>query len=241
MKTEKGLYAREHFEEIVSTNTYVKSQRANGRNLIVTAAKQTGGLGTKGRSFSSNVGGVYLTKLTFYKDFPAAEAFTIMKSAATAVCETLTFFQLAPKIKWPNDVFVNGKKICGILIENALLGNQVSSSIVGVGLNVNNALPDELQAIATSMQQESGKALSVEEVREVLIHFLCEDTVGERYEQYLGWMGERATLIVDKERIPVILQSVDEEGGLWVEMNGEHKRFVAAEVSIQVEKDENER
>ena len=60
------------FEEISSTNDYVKEQKKYGENLIVIAKRQTGGRGTKGRSFSSNEGGVYLTKLVFYKNFPAA-------------------------------------------------------------------------------------------------------------------------------------------------------------------------
>ena len=227
-------YKREHFQEIESTNVYAKERRSQRENVIISADVQTGGKGTKGRSFSSAKGGVYVSKLTFYDNFPATRAFEIMKSAATAVCETLVFFGLQPKIKWPNDVFVGGKKICGILIENSLSGGAVSSSIVGVGLNVNNALPQELDTIATTMQQQTGRDISVEEVRETLIHYLCADKIGERYEQYLGWMGEKADLTWGEQRFPVTLQSVDDEGGLWVEMQGEHRRFVAAEVSISV-------
>ena len=59
---------------------------------------------------------------------------------------------LKPKIKWANDVFVANKKICGILIENIFSGNKISSSLIGVGLNVNNDLPEELNEIATTMR-----------------------------------------------------------------------------------------
>lgn len=228
-------YKREHFQEISSTNEYAKARRVLRENLIVTADRQAGGRGTKGRSFSSEIGGVYLTKLTFYNDFPATRAFEIMKGAATAVCETLVFFGLSPKIKWPNDIFVGGKKICGILIENALSGDKLSSSVVGVGLNVSNALPKELECIATTMRAECDKELSVGEVREALIHYLCTEKIEERYEQYLGWMGEKAELLVGEDRIPVVLTSVDEEGGLWVEMQNGHRRFTAAEVSIKTD------
>jgi BirA family biotin operon repressor/biotin-[acetyl-CoA-carboxylase] ligase len=230
-------YKREHFQEIASTNDYAKAIRSKRENVIVSADVQTGGRGTKGRSFSSAKGGVYVSKLTFYDGFPASRAFEIMKGAATAVCETLVFFGLQPKIKWPNDVFVDGKKICGILIENSLSGGDVGSSIVGVGLNVHNVLPQELTKIATTMQLQLGKKLSVEEVRETLIHYLCADKIGERYEQYLGWLGEKAELILGEQRFPVTLQSVDDEGGLWVEMQGEHRRFLAAEVSIFVKEE----
>ena len=235
MNEENKRYIREHFMQISSTNEYIKTRRSDKQNLLVTANEQTGGKGAKGRSFSSKKGGVYLSMLTFYQDFPAANAFEIMKSAATAVCETLVFFGLQPKIKWPNDVFVGGKKICGILIENSLSGKNVGSSIVGVGLNVCNELPDDLQEIATTMRLHTGKEFSVGEVRETLIHFLQADRIGERYEQYLGWLGEKAELIVGEERFPVILQSVDETGALWVEMQGQHRKFAAAEVSIRVD------
>lgn len=236
MNEKNRVYIRTHFKQIASTNEYIKTCRLEKKNLLVTAEEQTGGKGTKGRSFSSQIGGVYLSMLTFYQDFPATRAFEIMKSAAAAVCETLVFFGLTPKIKWPNDVFVNGKKICGILIENSLSGKNVGSSIVGVGLNVHNVLPKQLQTIATTMQQESGKQFTVEEVRETLIHFLLSDRIGERYEQYLGWLGEKAELTVGGEQFSVTLQSVDDEGGLWVEMQGQHRRFAAAEVSIRVDK-----
>ena len=141
------------FEEISSTNDYVKEQKSLGENLIVIAKRQTGGKGTKGRSFSSNEGGVYLTKLVFYDNFPADKVFLVMARTAVAVCKTLESFSLKPVIKWANDVFVNGRKICGILIENSFSGKNISSSIIGVGLNVNNPLPEELSSIAISMRE----------------------------------------------------------------------------------------
>ena len=139
-KNERGRVEmkRIFLEETESTNKYAKAQRGAGENLLVVAERQTGGKGTKGRSFCSKKGGVYLSLLTFYQDFPASNAFQIMQGAAAAVCETLAFFGLSPKIKWPNDVYVGGKKICGILIENALKGRYIGSSVVGIGLNVFN-------------------------------------------------------------------------------------------------------
>ena len=68
----------EHFEELASTQEYVKSKWSEGQNLIVTADRQTSGRGTKGRSFSSNEGGVYVSKLTFYDTFSTKDAFKIM-------------------------------------------------------------------------------------------------------------------------------------------------------------------
>lgn len=106
------------FSRIVSTQEYADKMKKYGENLIVTAGKQSGGKGTKGRSFSSEKGGVYLSSLLYYPNFPAEKSFLIMAGTCAAVCRTLEEGGLQAKIKWPNDVFVNGKKICGILTEN---------------------------------------------------------------------------------------------------------------------------
>lgn len=222
------------FLELASTNDYAKSLRGKGENVFIVAEKQSGGRGTKGRSFSSKQGGLYFSKLTFYDDFPAAETFKIMQGAAAAVCETLSRFGLTPVIKWPNDVYVNGKKICGILIENALSGKNVGSSVVGVGLNVNNELPNELKNIATSMREQAGETLPLPAVEETLFALLNEEFVHEKYRTYLGFMGQSAKIIVQNEEMDVILRDVDDRGNLIVDTAEGEKTFSAAEVTLRV-------
>ena len=219
---------------IESTQDYVKEKRGLGEDLIAVAKRQTGGKGTKGRSFSSQLGGVYLTKLTFYENLPTRESFKIMSGTAVAVCKTLENFGLQPIIKWPNDIFVNGKKICGILIENTFSGTKIVNSTVGIGLNVHNELPEELKDIATTMHQATGKHFSVEEVTEKLIAELVQTTAMQEYQQRIGYLGEQVNLLINDERIPATMLSVDELGGLWVETNGEKRRFTSAEVSVRV-------
>ena len=225
---------REDFEEIASTNDYAKSRLSLGQNLLVTAKRQTGGRGTKGRSFSSDKGGVYLTKLTFYGEEDKKTAFEILFSTAVAVCKTLQFYGLQPVIKWSNDIFVNDKKICGILIENTFSGQKIRASVVGVGVNINNALPEELKEIATTVKAETGKEYPVEEIRERLIENLHKDYSVEEYLSFIGYLGREITLILGEERIPATLLSVDKEGGLWVKIDGKERRFVSAEVSVRI-------
>lgn len=230
----KNEAKRVHFDTLPSTQDYAKEKRADGQSLIVTATSQSGGKGTKGRSFSSAVGGVYLSKLTFYEEFPAKHAFLIMAHAATAVCETLRFYGLNPLIKWPNDVWVNDKKICGILIENVFSGSEISSSVVGIGLNVYNQLPEDLYPIATTMQETSGKRYEVEDVTARLIDELNKPRGMDEYRRYIGYMGRQATLILGDERIPATLVCVDDEGGLTVEIDGTKRRLTAGEVSVRI-------
>ncbi len=231
---EKNKGIRVHFERISSTQEYAKEKRAEGRGLLVTAEAQTGGKGTKGRSFSSEKGGVYLSKLSFYEDFSSRDAFQIMAQAAVAVCETLRYFGLSPVIKWPNDIFVNGKKICGILIENTFSGAEISSSIVGIGLNVNNTLPKALCDIATTMQEQTGETFDVEAVTNKLIESLGMPADMQKYLSYIGYMGNKATLLLGDQLVPATLLSVDEQGGLTVEIAGELRRVTAAEVSVAI-------
>ncbi len=218
-------------DEIDSTNLYAKRRRGENEDMIVTARRQTGGMGTKGRSFSSDEGGVYLTYLRFFDDFPAERAFEIMIGGAVAVCETAKAYGLEPKIKWPNDILVGGKKLAGILIENTLSGGRIRSSLMGIGLNVRNPLPAELRDIAVTMR-ELGATPSVEEVTERLVAELQIPRSIVEYKKHLGFVGERIALTVGEKRTSARLLTVDERGNLSVEIEGEERRFSFGEVSI---------
>ncbi len=222
------------FDELPSTNDFAKQRRTEEKDLFILAKRQSGGRGTKGRSFSSAEGGVYLSLLRFYENFPAKNAFSIMCGGAVAVCETLARYGLQPKIKWPNDIFVHGKKICGILIENTFSGQNIISSIVGVGLNVNNPLPEDLKEIATSMLLEKGGSLDADEVAERLMEGLLAPCSMQKYGEYLGFIGEEVTLLLGEEKLPAILLGVDGEGRLLAKTEEGEKTFSSAEVSLRI-------
>lgn len=234
---DKKAWEIRRFSCISSTNEYLKPLRAEGRNVIAVSDKQTGGRGTKGRSFVSDEGGVYFSALTFYEDLPARSAFLLLARAAVAVCRTLEGFGVFPVIKWSNDIFVRNKKICGILIENVFSAGNISSSIVGIGLNVFNRLPKELSEIATSVFEETGKKFDLEEVTQRLFAEFAradgEDLIQE-YLSRIGYMGSEATLLIGDERVPATLLSVDDEGGLHVRIQGVERRLTSAEVSIRL-------
>ena len=225
---------RMHFDRIFSTQDYAREQREKGVDLFVTAGEQTCGKGTKGRSFVSDRGGVYLTRLHFPENLSAKNTFQIMAYAAVAVCETLRAYGVNPMIKWPNDVYVNDKKICGILIENSLRGDRVYSSLTGIGVNVNNILPDELSGTATTLCLAMGKTFSVEEVTARLIEELKKPRTMQEYLDYVGYMGREATLIFEDRSVHGTLVCVDQEGGLTVKTAEGKMRVTAAEVSLRI-------
>lgn len=151
-----------------STNTKLRELAFNGAasGSVVVANQQTSGRGRLGRSFMSPKDtGIYLSMLLrpdcLPKDCPAITAWTGV--AVSRAIKRVT--GVSPSIKWVNDLFINDKKICGILSELAVESESghVQHIIVGIGINVNESpeeFPDELKNIATSIYAETGKKAS---------------------------------------------------------------------------------
>lgn len=221
------------FDCIPSTNDYARAHEAEG-DMIVTARRQTAGKGTKNRTFDSGEGGLYLTKLTHYADFGADRVFEIMLDTSVAVCRTMEDFGLRPSIKWPNDIYVNGKKICGILIENTFSGLSVSRSVVGIGVNINNILPDGLRSTATTMSEARGERLSVDAVRARLVGHLQEHFPVEEYRGYIFFLGQEVLLIRGEDESVVTALDIDGRGRLVVRgEDGTEYAVTAGEVSLR--------
>lgn len=216
-----------------STNEYCK--RLTGcENAVVTAKRQTAGKGTKGRSFVSDDGGLYLSVLRTLKHFDAKDAFKIMVNGCVAVCRTAEAFGLKPVVRWANDVLVGGKKICGTLIENQFFSDGSCRSITGIGLNVNNRLPEELRGTATSLCAETGKQTDLGRVTRILIRNLGETYTVDDYRRYLPWLGQPVTLFTDGKTVPAVALGVEEDGRLRCEICGETKKISSAEVSLRL-------
>ncbi|MGM9647587.1 MAG: biotin--[acetyl-CoA-carboxylase] ligase [Eubacteriales bacterium] len=143
-----------------STNSEAKRQIAQGLSepLLLLAETQTGGRGRLGRAFSSPDGAGLYMSLVLHPDLSAERALSLTSAAAVAVClavESLT--DLHPQIKWVNDVYIGGRKLCGILTEGITdpLSGRLQSVVVGVGINCRRApLPDAVAAVATSLEGE---------------------------------------------------------------------------------------
>lgn len=156
-----------------STNEEIKRRAVRGAKsgLIIVAESQSGGKGRLGRSWSSEVGeGIYFSFL-LKPDMPPSEISAITLSAGYAVCMALREYTgLDAKIKWPNDVLINNKKVCGILTEMAAQIDMVDYIVVGIGINVNHkSFPEELSGKATSVYIETGRDTDRNELlREVI-------------------------------------------------------------------------
>lgn len=162
-------------ESTDSTNAEAARRMDGIDNMaVISARNQTKGRGQRGNVWKSEAG----VNLTFsivlkpgIEGIPAIGAksqFVICESITLALKDVLSSFGIKAAIKWPNDIYVNDRKICGILIENTLRGGDVAASIIGVGLNVNQTeFPEDLPN-PTSMKLESGGDFDVEKVLEDL-------------------------------------------------------------------------
>ncbi len=221
----------ERLDSVVSTNEYIKKYIENGEDIAVFADVQTGGKGTKGRSFLSDMGGVYLSVLTFYADMPPSNSFRIMTHAAVSVCRTAEEFGIRPEIKWPNDILADGGKLAGILIENGFKGGGIGYSIVGIGLNVSNDV-SALGGIAVSMRSILKTPPTVEEVMERLLYNYLKPSAFEEYLSYVCFLGRKIDVTEKDEHYTATASRILSDGRLEVIRAGEKRILTSAEISF---------
>ncbi len=232
---------RIHFQEIHSTQTFAKEHApefldASGKWVVITADRQTNGLGHQGRKWeSSSNGNLYATFVTLYPKHREKELFHIIQVSALSVAETLQDFHLEPGVKWVNDVFVRGKKISGCLCE--IIPSPLEDYyylLIGIGINV-NMTPEELTWVstpATSMYAETLKTVDKEAVLTTLSGYVKE-ALNTLLEEGFSYFHEDVNrLLVFKEKlVEVELKSnstvqgsvigIDEDGALLLEVQGE--------------------
>lgn len=215
------------FDTLPSTNDYCET-REFGEDTTIIAREQTGGKGTKGRSFSSPRGGVYLSLVRYYP-CKAENSFSLMIASCMAVVKTLELFGVRAGVKWPNDVFLNGKKICGILIKNSFEGENVKKSITGIGVNVNNDIPKNLADIAINLKSVVGE-VDIDEFYKRLIENLYADYSVDEYRSRNIVLGKEITVIKNGESRKAVAEDIAADGSLVLK-GGE--RLFYGEVTIR--------
>ena len=145
------------FKEINSTNTYLKDNYQKMENLsIVVADHQTDGRGRLGRTWVDNDDLLFSILIKEYLEKPTDYSLLI----ASKIVKVLVEYN--PTVKWPNDIMIGDKKVCGILLES-ISKNEMECVIIGVGINVNTSVfPDDLLVKATSLKNERKKDIDKE-------------------------------------------------------------------------------
>ena len=201
-----------------------EAERGGPVGTAVLAEEQTAGRGRLGRAWVSPAGkNIYVT-LVMRPPAPKLRVLSIV--SPLAIAEALEGIGLAPRLKWPNDVLVGGRKIAGILIETELSGDAVKYALVGIGLNVNfdvGAVP-EIADIATSVRRELGRDASREELLAALLNAfearyeqaLEGDAVFRAWRSRLETLGRRVRATLGQRVEEGVAEDVDAEGNLLV-------------------------
>lgn len=252
-------------KEVDSTNETVKryaSQGAENGTLIV-AERQTAGKGRRGRSWESGNGENLLMSVLLRPSFAADKASMLTIVTAMAVCRGLERIRdeirkqkngcreqeaclPAVRIKWPNDVLLGTRKVCGILTELMLDGEGGYYVVIGVGVNVNTRyFPGELEEKAASLCREWGRSVDREAVMEriwqefeaVYGQFLADGDLSvlrEEYENCLVNRGQRVHVCRPGAEFDGIAGGIDTQGRLSVSSeDGEEILVDAGEVSVR--------
>ena len=235
--------------EVGSTNDWAKELAELGaeEGTVAIAETQTAGRGRLGRDWISPRGGLWFSVILRPKMSPS-EAVGLVFVAGLAVAEVLQGkYGLKVETKWPNDVLVNGKKVCGVLAEMNTKGRTVNFVVLGFGLNANflveKVFPKSLEKAATSLEKEIGKKVNLEQLfRSILerLEDICDLLLKEgsvevlrKWKRYAGFLGCRVEVKSDDERWIGLALDVDDDGSLVVRLrDGEVMHFFAGDVSI---------
>ncbi|MGN0173599.1 MAG: biotin--[acetyl-CoA-carboxylase] ligase [Acutalibacteraceae bacterium] len=240
-------------ESIDSTNNYLKKLAEKGaqENTVVIANTQTGGKGRMGRSFYSQ-NGLYLSILLKPK-FPAEKSLFITTAAAVAVAEAIESVSgKKAKIKWVNDVFIDDKKVCGILTEAAmdLESGGLNYAVLGIGINIYNpdGFPKEIENIAgTVFETEPESDVKLKLTQNVINNFfdiynnIENSDFMKKYKEKSLIIGKKINVLKDGKSIEAKAIDIDENAKLLVEYPDKTlEKLYSGEVSINLRGVKNE-
>ncbi len=239
-----GCKAIYDFESTSSTNevAYGLAEKGEPEGTVVLSERQTKGRGRMGRKWISPKGGIYMS-LVLRPDVGADEIPALTIIAAIAVARAVRVMSgIEPGVKWPNDLYVKGKKLCGILTEIKAQPDMVDFLILGIGINVNtseNDLPDG----ATSLKVEYGKHINRAEFVKIILEEFERDYCTFREKGFMALrdecrqksliLGSNVKIDVHNGVIEGLAFDLDEKGALLVRnSNGIVKRVFSGDVIL---------
>ena len=224
-----------HFETIDSTNTYARENAGElEAPVLITADEQTRGRGRRGNSFySPKDEGIYFTLL-----FEAEPGFDLVTpAAAVCVCESIK--ELTGKetqIKWVNDIFYEGKKVCGILCERFAAGERILTA-AGIGINLTmRDFPAEIPQAGSLGVSADGRALARDISRRILetnSRFDREKILGE-YRKRLFILGHKISFVKNGETFEGIAEDINTDCNLTVKTAGGYETLKSGEISVKI-------
>ncbi|MFQ5882105.1 MAG: biotin--[acetyl-CoA-carboxylase] ligase [Candidatus Methylomirabilales bacterium] len=240
------------YGEVSSTNAIALElgERGEPEGTVVVAETQTAGRGRLGRRWVSAPHLGLWTSVLLRPPVRAREASLLSQFAAVALAEAVAEVgpcTVVPRIKWPNDLLVGGRKVGGILVELKTEGERVDYAVAGIGINVNHTLEDfpaELQTSATSLSLASGKPVSRLRLAQSFYRHLDTwylrflqagaEPIFERLTSLSGTVGGQVRVEIGEEHFEAFAEAINRDGSLRVRLpSGEVRDLFSGEVSIR--------
>jgi len=237
-----------HRQAVDSTNNLAKEFAGRGEveGTVIISEEQSSGKGRLERTWTSPQGGVWLSIILRPKVLPSeASRFTLL--AAVSVAKAIEKLGIEPEIKWPNDILIDGKKVCGILLELSAQPDKVDYLIIGFGINANvkkSKLPRESRARATTLAEVLGEKVNRQNLVADLLFELEKD-----YKHLMkgGWKDikkewtARSKMLRQKVELNTLqgviegeFVGVDESGAMRLRLpQGQVKTFAAGDVTVK--------
>ena len=232
--------------ETDSTNRVAKELAMCGapEGTLVVAQKQSNGRGRLGRSFFSPEGGIYMS-MVLRPQISAQKALSVTTCAAVATARAIDrVCGCRSGIKWVNDIFVSGKKVCGILAEAGLSGGSETPDyvVLGIGINVKKqSVPAELEGIVGCLEEVVAGTVE----KDVLIEAVWEEfselyrnlstaVYMEEYKERSILMGREVTVLAEEGPYRAVVTDIDKEGHLVLLREGKTEILSAGEVSVRL-------
>lgn len=233
-----------YYSSLTSTMEVARQEARQGAvaGTVIVADEQTAGRGRLKRSWLSPGGNIALS-IILYPSL-AYLPFLIMLASLAVAHSIEAVTGLKPQIKWPNDVLVKGRKVCGILIKSDVQGNTVNYTIIGIGINVSLRLADfpEIQPIATSLSAELGRDVSrlsvirylLVEIERLYLALLAGGSIYQEWRARLVTLGKRVRATTGETIYEGVAESVARDGSLLLRgLDGNLTRIVAGDVTLR--------
>ncbi len=221
-----------YYKEIDSTNRKAKElAETKSEGLVVIADRQTAGRGRRGRSWESSAEDNLYMSLLLKPQIPVTHASMLTLVMACSVADAFAKCGIRAQIKWPNDLILGDKKICGILTEMEVTDEQIDFVVIGVGVNLNQSMiAEELKDKATSVFLETGKRIEREELVTAILDCFEENYACFQKEQNLNFLQEEYNeMLVNKNRQVLVLEPAGEYQGIAMGINEKGELLVQKE------------
>lgn len=226
----------------------LQSTEKSCNGTVIIAEHQSAGKGRLGRTFySPKSTGIYMTFILDASNYSSENSSPVGITVASAVAIHRAFekFGIDAKIKWVNDLFIENKKVCGILTEGVFSKNPTNGSIfdtfiVGIGINVSKSeedFPEELKDIATVLPKNIERTELIAEVLNALTEVFNQknqEVVLDEYKKYSLVIGKEVNVIKPNETYPAKVLEITNEAHLLIELpDGTQEELLSGEVSIR--------